>query len=36
MDLVELDDAYKYNWVIGFSIFRLLKTEHRNGLHFAQ
>ncbi|KRY07689.1 hypothetical protein T12_5207 [Trichinella patagoniensis] len=27
MDLVELDDAYKYNWVIGFSIFRLLRTE---------
>ncbi|KRX78583.1 hypothetical protein T06_6147 [Trichinella sp. T6] len=27
MDLVELDDAYKCNWGIWFSIFRLLRTE---------
>ncbi|KRX61975.1 hypothetical protein T06_2348 [Trichinella sp. T6] len=27
MDLVELDDAYKCNWVIWFSILRLLRTE---------
>ncbi|KRZ90733.1 hypothetical protein T08_13953 [Trichinella sp. T8] len=27
MDPVELDDAYKCNWGIWFSIFRLLKTE---------
>ncbi|KRX33901.1 hypothetical protein T05_6042, partial [Trichinella murrelli] len=27
MDLVELDDAYKCNWGIWFSIFWLLRTE---------
>ncbi|KRZ95733.1 hypothetical protein T08_15191, partial [Trichinella sp. T8] len=27
MDLVEFDDAYKCNYVIWFSIFRLLRTE---------